>query len=236
VSKVLAIGDIHTKQWIIHDVARVLDLFDRVIFCGDYADNWNAGAMRTIETWGLLRELMQSNHDKVYAVIGNHDYAYIHPEIAGHSSGWNQATFTLINAPENKKLKNWLLTLPVELGIDGVVFSHAGITEAWDGDESVYGLWDNESPIWVRPKEFGGYNTVYRNIKQVIGHNPSKKIWNPAPNVWCIDVFSETPDNTPIGDQTMLKIIDGEKFTVVNIKEILNENNSNTPGIENPVS
>lgn len=233
--KVLAVGDIHTKQWILYEVAEIVDLFDHVVFCGDYADNFNTPGTQSMATWRLLKQLVESNPDKIHAVIGNHDYAYIHPEIAGHSSGWDPVTFTLLNTPENKSLRNFLLSLPAVFELDGVTYSHAGVSEAWDGDESVYGLWNDTSPIWVRPRSYGG-QTRYKEIPQVIGHNASKEIWNPQKNIWCIDTFSETPNNTPLGDQTMLEIIDGTQFNVINIKDILDENNDNITSVENEIS
>lgn len=211
--KVLAVGDIHTKTWILYEVAELIDKYDKIVFCGDYADNWNTAPGKSIAAWKTLHMLMQSNPDKVKAVIGNHDYSYIHPEIAGRSSGWNAVTFTLINAPENKYLKEWLLSLPATLEVDGVTFSHAGITEQWNGQLDVQGLWNDNSPIWARPAQYGG-NVRYKNIPQVIGHNASPKIWQPQPNVWCIDTFSEHQNNTPIGDHTVLEIIDGKEFSI----------------------
>lgn len=226
-------GDIHTKSWIITEVERIVDHYDAVVFVGDYADNWNAGPGETMSTWRNLKLLMQDN-PKVHAVIGNHDYAYLHPQIAGRSSGFNPITNTLINAPENKRLKNWLLSLPPVLGLDGITFSHAGLTEEWDGDDSVMGLWNDTSPIWARPKEFGGH-TTYKNITQVIGHNSSEKIWQPQENIWCIDTFSQKPNRNIIGDETVLEIVDGKKFNVLKLKEIY-ENNNNTTNIEDDVS
>lgn len=231
--KILAIGDIHTKQWILYEIAELIDHYDAIVFVGDYADNWNTPPTHSLAAWRLLKQLAEN--PKVHIVIGNHDYAYIHPEIAGRSSGWNQVTFTLLNSPEKKPLKNWLLSLPYKVELDGVTFTHAGITNEWDGDESVYGLWNDTSPIWARPREMGG-NSTYKNILQVIGHNPSKGIWNPAPNVWCIDTFSQDQQNNFIGDQTILEIIDGKEFNILKLKEIHNENNDNTSGVENKVS
>ena len=40
--KILAIGDIHTKIWIIEKVAKVINDYDKVILCGDYADDFSA--------------------------------------------------------------------------------------------------------------------------------------------------------------------------------------------------
>lgn len=225
-SKILAVGDIHTKSWIFYEIAELLDLYDKIVFVGDYVDNWNTSPAKSIGTWKTLHMFMQSHPDKVHAVIGNHDYAYIHPEIAGRSSGWNPVTFTLLNSPENKYLKDWLLTLPVTLKLDGVTFSHAGVTEQWSGKEDVQSLWNDASPIWARPPKYGGA-VVYKNIKQVFGHNPSETVWEVQPNVWCIDTFSETQHNTPIGDQTLLEIIDGEDFNVFSLETIQKDENNN---------
>lgn len=224
----------HTKSWIIEEVEKLVDNYDAVVFVGDYADNWNTGPGQTMATWRLLKMFMDSN-PTVHAVIGNHDYAYIHPEIAGRSSGWNPITYQLINAPENKKIKDWLLSLPVILELDGVSYSHAGITEQWNGGLDVSSLWNDQSPIWARPREFGGFVT-YKNIKQVIGHNCSEKIWQPQEGVWCIDTFSEHQDNTPVGDQTILEVTDGKEFLPIKLKETQNEDNSNTADFKTTVS
>lgn len=208
-SRILCCGDIHTKTWIIDAVEKLVDEYDHIVFVGDYADNFNTGPTQSMKTWRCLRAFMNKNPAKVHALIGNHDYAYLYPAIAGHSSGWDSVTYQLISAPENKKLKKWLLSLPVVFELDGVTFSHAGVTEQWNGKFDVYSLWNDNSPIWARPREYGGFVT-YKNIPQVIGHNASESIWNPQPNIWCIDTFSEHRDNTPIGDYTVLEIIDGE--------------------------
>lgn len=216
-AKILAIGDIHTKTWIFDKVEAIMKDYDFIVFCGDYADDWHNEGARSMTTWRLLKLLMDQNPKHVFAVIGNHDYAYIHPEIAGRSTGFNHLTYTLINTPENKKIKNWLLSLPAILEVDGITFSHAGVTNEWDGDESVYGLWNDTSPIWARPKGAFGGNITYKNIPQVIGHNTSETIWNPEPHVWCIDTFSLDRNSNPVGDGTVLEIVDGKTFNKIKL-------------------
>ena len=230
--KILAVGDVHTKTWIIEEVEKLVDDYDAIVFCGDYADNWNTSPSQTLATWRLMKIFAESYFGKVHAVVGNHDYAYLHPEISGRSSGWNPTTQMLINSPENRKLKNWLLSLPPIIELDGVTFSHAGVTEEWDGDTSVMGLWNDVSPIWARPYHYGG-NIVYKNIVQVFGHNPHETCSQLEENVWCIDTFSEHRDNTPIGDQTVLEIINTKQF---NIKKLKNENNSSSANLSDSVS
>lgn len=230
--KILAVGDLHTKTWIIDEVAKLVNNYDAIVFVGDYADNWNTIPTESITTWRILKNFSDKHKGKVHALIGNHDFAYIHHEIAGRSSGWSNITYTILNAPENRDIRDWLLSLPIVFELDGTTFSHAGVTEEWDGGYDVYSLWNDVSPIWARPREYGGHVT-YKNIPQVIGHNPSEKIWNPQDGIWCIDVFSEHRDNTPVGDHTVLEIINNKQFNIIKLK---NANNNNTPSVEDSVS
>src|SRR6266481_7662094 len=102
--KILAIGDIHTKIWIIEKVAKVINDYDKVIFCGDFADDFNASPQDTLDTWSSLSDLQIKNQSKVELVIGNHDYIYVN-DTPSLQSGYNPMTHVLIDAPENKNLK-----------------------------------------------------------------------------------------------------------------------------------
>ena len=55
--KVLAVGDIHTKKWIVDKVDEIADNYDKVVLIGDYADEWKAKAMDNIDIWRAVREL-----------------------------------------------------------------------------------------------------------------------------------------------------------------------------------
>ncbi len=211
--KVLAIGDIHTKIWIIDKVAEITKNYDKVIFCGDYADDFSASPQDTINTWKALRDFQANNQDNVELVIGNHDYLYVH-DTTSFQSGYNNMTHVLIEAPENIDLKAWLVNLPVIVKIDGVSYSHAGITNEWSGAEDSNGLWNDTSPIWARPNS----NVTYKNIPQVFGHTPSETCHEVKRGVWCIDTFSTYPDGEPFGDGSALQIIDGKEFSRLHLK------------------
>lgn len=206
--KVLAIGDIHTKIWIIEKVAKVINDYDKVIFCGDYADDFSASPQDTLNTWNTLKDLQTKNQGKVELVTGNHDYIYVN-DTPSLQSGYNPMTQVLIDAPENKNLKAWLAGLPVIIEIDGVTYSHAGIANEWSGLKDVNGLWNDMSPIWARP----GGSITYKDTVQVFGHTPTDTSHEVKHGVWCIDTFSTMPDGTPIGDGSVLKIIDGKEFS-----------------------
>lgn len=207
-SKVLAIGDIHTKTWIINKVSKIIYIYDKVIFCGDYADDFSASSQDTINTWSMLKDLQSKHQNKVNLVLGNHDYIYVY-DTPSLQTGYNPITHTLIDAPENKNLKKWLVNLSIIIEIDGVTYSHAGIANEWSGAQSVNGLWNDVSPIWARPDS----SITYKNIPQVFGHTPSKTCYEIKHGVWCIDTFSTMPDGSSFGDGSVLQVIDGKKFS-----------------------
>lgn len=225
--KVLAVGDIHTKVWIIDEIEKIMNEYDRVLFVGDFADDWKSTPVQTIETWKRLFELQRANPKKVFPVVGNHDYIYVH-DIPVKSSGYNYMTQHLLNMPENLYLKVWLNEMPFARELDDVIYSHAGFTQYWEEGFDVEALWNDESPLWARPGDFVDLverygKNKYKDTPQVFGHTPSETCWEVQPNVWCIDTFSTYQDGTPIGDFSVLEIEDGKKFTKRKIK---NDNNS----------
>jgi hypothetical protein len=209
--KVLAIGDIHTKTWIIDLVKSVIDNYDMVVFCGDYADDWNASAHDSVDTWQRLRTLSITYPNKVKAVRGNHDYIYT-VQTPTLQSGYNPHTQRLLDTPVNKYLKEWLTSLPLVLTIDNVTYSHAGIDKRWNGEQTVDGMWNDVSPIWTRPQW-----ADYKAVPQVVGHTPQKTVTEVQPGIWLIDTFSTyaDKDRTPIGDGSMLEVTDGKEFKKV---------------------
>lgn len=208
-SRVLAVGDIHTKTWIIDRVEKLADKYDKIIFVGDYADDWGKEPLDTIETWRKLKDLYDKDTEKYAMVMGNHDFIYVN-RTSSISGGYNHGTQLILNMPDFKQLKAWLAMRPIQLEFDDVVYSHAGIVEEWNG----VNYWNDLSPIWVRPDEDATYIG-----KQVFGHTPSETCWEVKPGVWCIDTFSTYPDGTPFGDGTVLEIIDGKTFTKIKLEE-----------------
>ena len=202
--RVLAIGDVHTKIWIIEKVARIIEDYDKIVFCGDYADDFSASPKDTLNAWTALKNMQTKSPDKIALVIGNHDYIYVN-NTPSMQSGYNPITRVLIDSPENKALKEWLISLPIIIEIDGVTYSHAGITNQWPGGN----LWSDASPIWARPNS----NSTYKDMPQVFGHTPSKTCYEVKKEVWCIDTFSTMPDGTPFGDESVLQVIDGKSFS-----------------------
>lgn len=212
--KTLAVGDIHTKTWIIDEVEKLIGKYDAVVFVGDYADDFGKEAPATLDTWHKLYFLQEKYPDKVKLVLGNHDYIYVN-QTPSLQTGYNSVTQLAINSPAYKYLKDWLLTLPITLEVDGVTFSHAGVARGWNGKTDVENLWQDSSPIWARPSW-----AEYEAIPQVFGHTPSSTCWEVHKNIWCIDTFSTYSDGMPIGDQTVLEVKGGKKFKKVALNGI----------------
>lgn len=227
--KVLAVGDIHTKVWILDEVFNMIDDYDALVFVGDYADDWNATPQDTINIWKTLKFMQETYPEKVILVTGNHDYIYV-KNTPSTASGYNQITQHLINMPENREVRNWLEKLPIVQYVDGVAYSHAGLVDTYhhEDDLRVSKMWSDNSPLWARP--MSGY--LYKDMPQVFGHTPSETCWEVQKNIWCIDTFSTYRDGTPIGDYTVLEIENGNKFTKRKIKN----GNDNTSNIERNVS
>lgn len=221
--KVLAVGDIHTKIWILDAVFDIIDEYDLLVFVGDYADDWKATPQDTINTWKTLKFMQEAYPEKVILVTGNHDYIYV-KNTPSTASGYNQITQHLINMPENREVRDWLEKLPIVKFVDGVAYSHAGLVDTYHHEDElrVSKMWQNDSPLWVRPQDY----IEYKQIPQVFGHTPSPTCWEVDKNIWCIDTFSTYQDGTPIGDETVLEIENGNKFTKRKIKNGNNTSNS----------
>jgi predicted MPP superfamily phosphohydrolase len=215
--KILAVGDIHTKTWIVDLVEKNIHKYDAVVFVGDYADDWGKTPQDTIETWKRLKALGDKD-DNVHFVTGNHDYIYVN-HTSTSQGGYSKFTQTLIDMPENRELREWLRNLPVTIKLDNITYSHAGVTSEWNGELDSESLWNDESPIWVRPI-VPNYSSRRQYLpKQVFGHTPSETCWEVEPKVWCIDTFSTYPDGTPFGDETVLEVTNGKKFKVTKLEE-----------------
>lgn len=218
--RVLAIGDLHTKRWIIDKVERAIDNYDVVIFVGDYADDWNTSPIDTIETWRQIGLLQTRYPEKVATLMGNHDFIYVHPTLS-LASGYDYNTQFMINLPDNKAVKTWVYNCPIKIELDGVIYSHAGVARDWvelpeADNDYISSLWNDQSPIWLRPNSY-----EYLDTPQVFGHTPSETCWEVKPSIWCIDTFSTAYDGKAIGDCSVLEIEDGKKFTVKSLEEII---------------
>lgn len=126
--KTLVCGDLHTKFNILEKVQKRAENYDKVVFLGDYVDEWDTVPDAS---YNLLNELItykKENPDKVVLILGNHDFSewYGKPFAC---SGFNPTTHTLVSDLLNKD-NNWKL-FQIAYAQDGVLFTHAGVTKEW---------------------------------------------------------------------------------------------------------
>ena len=125
--KICVVGDLHTKYHILEKVKKISKNYDKVIFLGDYVDDWNTVSEASYNLLDSLISFKKENPDKVVLLLGNHDLS----EWFGRPfacSGYNMNTSTLV-APlyrEHEHLFN-IAYAPNS----HIIASHAGFTTLW---------------------------------------------------------------------------------------------------------
>ena len=77
-------------------------------------------------------------------------------------------------------------------------------------------MWNDMSPIWLRPQRLGIRLYKPRKLLQVVGHTPMDEITREK-NLISSDVFSTYWDGRPIGTQEFL-LLDTETWEYVGVK------------------
>ena len=77
-------------------------------------------------------------------------------------------------------------------------------------------MWNDMSPVWLRPQHPGIRLYKPRKLLQVVGHTPMDKITREK-NLISTDVFSTYRDGRPIGTQEFL-LLDTVTWEYVGVK------------------
>lgn len=126
-SKVLVIPDIH-GSWLqnLKVIRESKDSVDYVVTLGDYVDDWEETANGEPMRDGFLQlvEMARAEPDKFRICLGNHDHAYLTKQpCSGHHHEYAQMYRKMF-------MDNIDIIRPAVL-IDGVLFSHAGVSQVW---------------------------------------------------------------------------------------------------------
>lgn len=127
--KVLFVGDVHNHSYIFDDVER-LDKeynFDRIIFLGDYVDDWNTTNKESSKTLLKVIELKESNPNKYTFCLGNHELSYLGYPCSGHRFENDSIIEHLLK--EDINLFNMYTT--IQLGDTKYYCSHAGFLNSY---------------------------------------------------------------------------------------------------------
>ena len=240
--KVLFVGDVHNHSYMFNDIEKLDNEyhFDRIIFTGDYVDDWMTDNHQSLETLDKIFELKRSGPSKFTFCIGNHELSYLGYPCSGHK--YELDDIMEIKLKENIDCLDFYTT--VTLGDKEYVCTHAGISNQYikhilEGNENwreqLFQLNDNKlhnlylltmcsrlrgggsefsSFVWADKREHKYFNDWEDPIikYQIIGHTPVLTI-DPSQNFIFIDTHSTYPDGSEFGDKSYL-IWDEDKFIV----------------------
>ena len=227
--RVLVIPDIHLKTWLFDNAEAILEAgkADMAVCLMDIPDDWGMEFQveRYRETYDRAISFAEKYPDTLWC-YGNHDVSYPWGKLESGYSPYAESTVIskLEELEHSLRSESQIAFLH---RIDNVLFSHGGLTEAFverlgmspeedDIDDivaavngaSVNYLWDNASPLWLRPQYNNAESFRSDNYKQVVGHTPVEEIYEKNGFI-STDVFSTYRDGRQIGESAMI-VIDTE--------------------------
>ena len=227
--KVLVIPDIHLKTWIFDRAENILKAgkADRAVCLMDMPDDWDMEFQieRYRETFDRAIAFAASYPDTLWC-YGNHDVSYPWGKLeTGYSPYAERTVMAKLEELENSLQDSSQINIMHR--IDKVLFSHGGLTVeflkwlnedlleadiddviAAVNDASHDNLWNDESPLWLRPQNKDRETFRADVYKQVVGHTPVERIFE-KDGIISTDVFSTYRDGTQIGESAMI-VIDSE--------------------------
>lgn len=222
--KVLVIPDVHLKPQMFRQAAALMrqNIAQQAVCLMDIPDDWGKEYDVALyeETYNEAIRFAKTFPETLWC-YGNHDLSYFwHCLESGYSS---MASYTV-----QRKLLDFRETAgdanPIRYvqKIDNVLFSHGGVLRAFveeyvpntkrdDVDAvvekintlGVQEMWNDASPIWLRPQHTKLKLYKPRKLLQVVGHTPVDRITKEG-NLISTDVFSTYRDGRPIGTQEFL--------------------------------
>ena len=235
--RVLVIPDVHLKPWMFDraDEIMKLGIAENAVCLMDIPDDWDQELNLNLYMETFDKAIMfQKEHPDTLWCYGNHDLSYVWLE---YESGFSSLMIPTVN----EKMKQLKKAMPdgSQMAyihrVDNVLFMHGGLTHAFvkyyasdvdynDTDaviERINGLghremWDDASPLWLRPQCYS--ERMYRgnDILQVVGHTPMMQI-DRLGNLLSCDTFSSYRTGDPIGTQEFL-LIDTETWNHMGIR------------------
>ena len=225
--KVLVIPDVHLQDWMFQVADRIMETYkyDQVVVLGDLVDSHIYGAdldayKKTMEAAATFAEKYRG---RVIWLYGNHEIAYI-DELHCMCSGFNSNAVGIVTDGLKKIRDNLSSEIMVAARVDGILFSHAGISdtyhvEPWNDiidriNNTRYSiLWTPQSPLWYRPNYI--YLPLnYGNCLQIAGHTPSKYPYF-FHNLILMDTFFP-------GGANYFGVVDTETYEVIYVDRELN--------------
>ena len=224
--KVVVIPDIHLKPWIFDRAEEILKnrKADRAVCLMDIPDDWDAYfSLESYEETFDRAILFAKEHTETLWCYGNHDVSYPWAKLESGYSPYAESTVL----QKLEELENSLqdrTKIAVVHRVDNVIFCHGGLAEDFisrlnknmlkaDIDAVISAvnnasqdcLWEDDSPLWLRPQD--DYFNMFRTdiYTQVVGHTPVDQIYEEN-GIISTDVFSTYPDGRQVGESALIVI------------------------------
>lgn len=238
----LILGDCHLKPVMFDKADEILasGKADFAVQMGDLVDDWGEQFNVTLYERTLKRAIrFKEDHPDTLWVLGNHCQGYRFPNLGVRESGHSK-----IAEPFVKPLIEQLPQKVIHI-VDGVIFTHAGLTADWARRRlekvgyksgvipsemnlihvvnyaSPKELWQEDSPIWVRPQD--EKYEMWPAKLQVVGHTPVSTCETCAwdNKLLSIDTWSTYSNGAPIGDRSFA-IVDTKtgEWEVIDAEEL----------------
>ena len=126
--RIAVIGDVHGSSKWSSLITRNEKEYDKLVFLGDYVDDWWISDERIKETLAdIIFYAEYEGSNTVKLLIGNHDYQYINPNCDYQSTGFRERAY-----PELHELfSNHRDLFSFAYQVDDVLFTHAGVCHSW---------------------------------------------------------------------------------------------------------
>jgi len=238
--KYLFVGDIHNHSYIFNDIKRLDDKykFDRIIFLGDYVDDWNTTNHQSLVTLDVVFGMKAKEPEKYTLLLGNHELSYLGFPCSGHQ-------FELEDVVEQKlkeNINNIDLYTTVQCGQNEYVCTHAGLTNGYinsildkDDWKDILNKWNEDklnnldklvlcsylrggidefsSFVWCDKREQAYFAYQDKIVPyQIVGHTPVTNIQIIDNIIYC-DTHSTYRDGSQFGDKSYL-IWEDRGFTI----------------------
>lgn len=167
--RTICIGDLHGRQdWklILHT-----EKWDRAIFIGDYFDSFEFNAMEQLKNFDKICAYRRASEKPIIMLIGNHDYENYMPWGTGCSGKQENAYINI-----SLVLKDNIDLLQMAHFEGNVLFTHAGVGEAWLEKHCILNDLSNELSA--------------ANISEVVN-----LLWKNKPNSFMFDGIDGYGDN-----------------------------------------
>lgn len=213
--KILVCGDLHTKVHILDKVAEKVKDYDRIIFLGDYVDEWNKPPKASFEMLNRVLRLKKQFPTKIILLCGNHDLS----EWIGQNfrcSGWNPNTSFFTNELYSRNQELFCVAHTEA----SILFTHAGVESNWAKENKLKADGENIAKELAHELNeaflFRGYDSRHNHLFNALSTaGPMRGGWHSPSPLWADTtelIASPYPRLTQVVGHTPVKTVQKHEF------------------------